>query len=383
MGAMKRILPIALLITAVAAGLTSVAVAPAHAAGSVGAGYVWADNPTSAFYTPNAGYNFNSTDPNDAVNTISRTEDATGPLYTVRFPDLGLTGGTVRVTAYGSGSVACQVQSWAPLGDDQLVLVRCFNNAGTAVNSRFTVAYTNVESPADGELAYVWANNATATLHTPYTPNLTYQASSGGANITITRSATGVYSVHMPGIGNPATTHVQVTPYGSTPARCVTPGWGYNMAGNAQDATVRCYSMNGAAMDSRFTLTLAAETNILGLENCCDPDGHSSAYALVFTPEVNGGFDIWEPKEFTSNPFAVGVGNRFGVGRYSVSWYPHISHGPGNVQVTAYSGQAANCKVVSWSNAGGINVNCYDTDGNAADAWFTLAFTGPYQVIVP
>jgi len=244
---MKRIL----LIAAVAAtGLATATATPVHAAGSTGAGYVWANDPTAAFYTPNASYNFNSTDSGDAVNTISRTEDATGPLYTVRFPDLGLVGGTVRVTAYGSGSVACQVQSWAPLGDDQLVWVRCFNNAGTAVNSRFTVAYTNVQSPSDGELAYVWASNATATLHTPYTPNLTYQASSGGGNITITRSATGVYSVHMPGLGNPATTHVQV-------------------------------------------------------------------------------------------------------------------------------------KVASWTNAGGISVNCFDTDGDAADAWFTLAFTGPYQVIVP
>jgi hypothetical protein len=378
LGGMKR----TLLIAAVAAlGLTTVAVAPAYAAPTTGAGYVWADNPTSAFYTPNDSYNFNSTDPFDSVNTIGRTEDGIGPLYTVRFPGLGLVGGTVQVTAYGSGSVACQAQGWAPLGDDQLVWVRCFNNAGTAVNSRFTVAYTNIESPADGELAYVWANNATPALHTPYTPSPTYQANSGGGNITITRSATGVYSVHMIGLGNPETTHVQVTPYGTTPARCVTPGWGYNFAGNAQDATVRCYSMDGDAMDTRFTLTLAAETNILGLENCCDPDGNSSAYALVFTPEVNGEFEIWEPSEFTSNPFATGVGNRLGVGRYSVDWYPHISHGPGNVQVTAYSGEATNCKVAYWNNTDGIVVQCYDTDGTATDAWFTLAFTGPYQVI--
>ena len=384
MSAMRRSLLIALPIAVVATiGPAAVVATPALAAGTTGAGYVWANDPTAAFYTPSAGYNFNSTDPSDAVNTISRTEDATGPLYTIRFPDLGLVGGTVRVTAYGSGSAACQVQGWAPLGDDQLVWVRCFNNAGTAINSRFTVAYTNVESPPDGELAFVWSNNATTTLHTPYTPNLTYQANSAGGNITITRSSTGVYIVHMPGIGNPATTHVQVTPYGSTPARCVTSGWGYNLAGNAQDANVRCFSMDGDPMDSRFTLTLAAETNILGLANCCDPDGYSSAYALVYTPEVNGEFEIWEPSEFTSNPFATGVGNRLGVGRYTVNWNPHISHGPGNVQVTAYSGEAVNCKVVIWNNASGINVNCFDADGDAADSSFTLAFTGAFQVIVP
>lgn len=378
MGAMRR----TILFTAVTALASVWLVAPAQAAATTGAGYVWANDPTAGSYTPSASYNFNSTDPSHAVNTISRSVDATGPLYTIRFPDLGLSGGTVQVTAYGSGSEACQVQSWAPLSGDQLVLVRCFDDAGNAVNSRFTAAYTNVESPADGELAYVWNSNATSTLYTPYTPNLTYQASSGGSNITITRSGTGLYSAHMPGIGNPDTTHVQVTPYGSTPARCTTPGWGYNFAGNAQDATVHCFSMDGDPMDSRFTLTLAAETNILGLANCCNPDGNSSAYALVFTPEVNGEFDLWEPKEFASNPFATGVGNRIGIGRYSVSWYPHISHGPGNVQVTAYSGPAVNCKVVSWGNTSGINVNCYDTDGDAADAWFTLAFTGPYQVII-
>jgi len=380
MSAMKRTL---MIVSAVVLGLTTVLATPAQAAPATGAGYVWADDSTAALYTPSAAYNFNSTDPFNAVNTAGRTEDGIGPLYTIRFPGLGLTGGTVQVTAYGSGSVACQVQSWSPLGDDQLVRVRCFNNAGTAVNARFTVAYTNIESPEDGELAYVWANNATATLHTPYTPNLTYQANSAGGVNTVTRISTGVYSVHMPGLGNPATTHVQVTPYGTEPARCVTPGWGYNLAGNAQDATVRCYSFDGDPMDTRFTLTLAAQTNILGLGNCCDPDGNSAAYALVTPPEVNGDFEIWAPREFSTSPFATPVGHRFGVGRYSVSWQPHISHGPGNVQVTAYSGQAGHCKVFYWNNADGINVNCFDTNGSATDAWFTLAFTGSYLVFVP
>lgn len=373
-----------LVIAAVAAvGATTVAAMPAQAAPSTGAGFVWANDPTAALYTPSAAYNYNSTDPLDPVNTVARTVDATGPLYTVRFPDLGLTGGTVQVTAYGSGSVACQVQSWSPLGDDQLVRVRCFDNAGTAVNSRFTVAYTNVENPVNGELGYVWSNNAAPTLHSAYTPSPTYQANSGGGTNTITRSSTGVYSVHMPGLGNPATTHVQVTPYGSEPARCVTPGWGYNVAGNAQDATVRCYSLDGDPADTRFTLTIAAETSILGLKNCCSPDGHSAAYALVFTPEVNGEFDIWAPREFSTSPFATPVGNRLGLGRYSVSWQPFISHGPGNVQVTAYSGQSTNCKVAYWTNADGINVNCFDTDGDAVDSSFTLAFTGPFELHVP
>jgi hypothetical protein len=107
LGGMKR----TLLITVVAAlGLATVAAAPAYAAPITGAGYVWANDSTAAFYTPTASYNFNSTDPFDTVNTVSRTEDGIGPLYTVRFPGLGLVGGTVQVTAYGSGSVACQAQ---------------------------------------------------------------------------------------------------------------------------------------------------------------------------------------------------------------------------------------------------------------------------------
>jgi hypothetical protein len=389
-GPMKLTMKIAMAVAAdlcVVLGLTAVAATiaatPAHAAASTGAGYVWANNSTSASYTPSASYNFNSTDPLDAINSITRTVDAVGPRYTVRFPDLGLLGGTVHVTGYGASSTSCQVQSWGPSGDDQLVHVRCFNDAGTAVNSQFTVAYTNVEDSEDGVLGYAWANNSAATLHTPYVPTSTYQANSAGGTNTVTRVSTGVYSVHMPGLGNPSSSHVQVTPYGSTAARCVTPGWGYNAAGNAQDATVRCYSMAGAPVNTRFTVTIAAQTNILGLGNCCDPAGIPSAYALVFTPVVNGEFDIWQPREFATFPFGAPVGNRLGVGAYTVNWYPYVPHDRGNVQVTAYSGTAVNCKVVFWSNAGGIRVQCYDTDGDPVDSTFTLAFTGPYTIAIP
>jgi hypothetical protein len=377
---MTRILMIA---AVAAAALTTLVATPAHASPSTGAGFVWADNSTAASYTPNATYNYNSTDPFDAVNTVARTVDEVGPLYTVRFPDLGRLGGTVQVTAYGAGSVECQVQSWSPFGDDQLVRVRCYNDAGTAVSSRFTVAYTNVETAEDGALGYVWANNATATLYTPYTPNLAYQESPGAGTTTITRSGTGVYSVHMSGFGNPDTAHVQITPYGSTPARCVTPGFGYNAAGNAQDVTVRCYSLAGAPMNAQFTLTVAGETNILGLSNCCDPAGHAGAYALGTPPNSNGEFEVWAPDEYSTSPFATPVGQRLGPGWYSVSWQPYISHGPGNVQVTAYSGQATNCKVAYWNNTNGITVYCFDADGDPVDAWFLVAFTGPLEVHVP
>lgn len=360
---------------AVVAGST-----PAQAAAPVrGGGFVWA-SPAVVLgtYTPLAAYNTNSTAPvGSAVNTVTRSVEGGEPIYTVRMPGLGLEAGTVQVTAYGNDSVACQVAYWLPLGNDQAVRVRCHDNAGTAVNSRFTMAYTSVTASENGRIGYVWADSPAAPA---YTPNLAFQANSTGAINTITRSGVGVYRVYMPGLGA-AGGHVQVTPYGLTPARCVVWFW-LNNAGT-EEINVKCFTMAGAPTDSRFTVTFVDGTNILGLGNCCDPAGYATAYAWANDATLPGPYQPSPSYEFSHmQPFAVPGARRIGVGHYAISWQPWISHNHGNVQVTAYGASAINCKVDYWNNPDGIRVRCFTATGAPADSRYTVAFTGPNQVIL-
>lgn len=99
-------------------------------------GYVWANNPTSASYTPSTTYSHNS-----SGGTITITRSSIG-RYAVRFAGLGgsgTAGGHVQVTAYGGGSETAKVANWGSSGTDFIVNVRCFNSSGTPVDTRYTV----------------------------------------------------------------------------------------------------------------------------------------------------------------------------------------------------------------------------------------------------
>src|SRR5262249_41274398 len=58
-------------------------------------GYVWADQPAAASYTPASPYQKNSS---FTANTVRRNGIGS---YTVRFPNLGTSGGMAHATAYG------------------------------------------------------------------------------------------------------------------------------------------------------------------------------------------------------------------------------------------------------------------------------------------
>src|SRR5205814_9006899 len=76
-------------------------------------GYVWANDPSAAAsYTPSTTFQYNSS---GALNTVTRS--GTG-VYDVKFPGLVHlgAGGTVSVTAYGSGNETCKVFNWAESG---------------------------------------------------------------------------------------------------------------------------------------------------------------------------------------------------------------------------------------------------------------------------
>jgi hypothetical protein len=95
--------------------------------------YAWADQPSSASYSPSSFYRSNPS--GGAVNI---TRSGTG-RYTVTWSGLSLLdGGDVQVTAYSSGNIVCKVEGWS----SQSVNVRCFNPGTNAlVDSYFDIAY--------------------------------------------------------------------------------------------------------------------------------------------------------------------------------------------------------------------------------------------------
>ena len=115
------------------AGLTTVSVSEEQRYGA----YVWANEPTSAAYTPSSTYQINTA---GATNTISRS--AVGS-YKVNLPKMATSSSTAAlVTAYGSGSEYCTVQRWGSDGGSGTnVFVQCFDRSGTPVDTQFALLY--------------------------------------------------------------------------------------------------------------------------------------------------------------------------------------------------------------------------------------------------
>jgi hypothetical protein len=100
-------------------------------------GYVWANNASSASYTPSLSYQYNSDG-----NTNTATRSAVG-VYQVQFPGLGgfiFGRGHAQVTTYGAGTARCKVQSWSASAN---VNVLCFDATGAPADSRFNVDFVD------------------------------------------------------------------------------------------------------------------------------------------------------------------------------------------------------------------------------------------------
>ena len=103
-------------------------------------GYVFADDPSAAAYTPPADYSRNA---GGGTNTVTRSGVG---AYTVHMPGLGKPSvtGNVQVAAVGVGLQAfrCYVLGWSALAGAALdVEVRCTTLAGAAADVQFVVQY--------------------------------------------------------------------------------------------------------------------------------------------------------------------------------------------------------------------------------------------------
>jgi hypothetical protein len=134
-----------------------------------------------------------------------------------------------------------------------------------SVSALFACAMVTGAAHADpgrgaNTICYVWANNATPALNTPYIPSSTYSynAAVRASGNSVTRTGTGTYSVKCKGVGGGAQWgaggHVQVTAYGGGAAQCKVGNWATGVADFT--VNVRCYigtTLTNSQFDMLFT----------------------------------------------------------------------------------------------------------------------------------
>jgi uncharacterized protein YjdB len=324
--------------------------------------YAWAnDAAPTAPYTPLASWAFNSS---GKATTIART--GTG-VYTVTFGGMQTPAGkteTVMVTGYGVGNATCKIGNWVNTDQSEVVAtVRCFDVSGAPSDQRFTILLLGNDAlPA--RAAFAWADQQSATA--AYTPHASYSYNSSGQLPSISRVQTGTYDVTFTGnqrqAGNGPETFL-VTAYGATAERCTVESWDFSVP----RVRVQCTNRNGVATDSRFTILMMERSRA----------GARAAFAWLDSPAS----PLATPSSLYSYNSLGGTisATRTGTGAYSLTFagMGKIGAATESVQVTAYSGTAAYCRVVGWNNSGTFDltvaVNCFDTNGTPIDQSFDIA----------
>jgi hypothetical protein len=216
-----------------------------------GLAYLWADQPTAASYTPNPDYQYNST---RGTNTMVR--NGTGS-YTASLPGLTKKGGNVQVTAYGSVPARCTVSGWSSGQSGTSANVLCFDVAGAAADEMFTLAYSIGESlgPFEGRTGiYVLANKPDDRK--VYTPSRAYDYNGFETGpITAQKTATGAYTLNIPGETGLGGAAVLVTAYGATGDFCI----GGDGLEEWYPFQIFCYDQNGNPADSEFSVPVQAD----------------------------------------------------------------------------------------------------------------------------
>lgn len=292
--------------------------------------YAMVNDPTTASYTIGHGRWANP-----AGNAPTVTHNSVGS-YAVAFPGAVVVGGDVQVTAMTQG-VTCNSAGWS----SSTASVSCRNSAGALVDSRFSLLYTH-----DDDSAYVWAHSPSTA---GYTPSPVWSHNPSGRPIRITRSGVGSYAVHFPGYTGADGGNVEVTSYSSGDVRCVSNGWG------DQVAYVRCRDSADNPVDSAFDLLFTKR--------------QSAGYAWADQP----GAASYSPAAYwAQNPGGGGLTiKHLGVGRYKAV-FAGLAGGLGNVQASAYN-ENNDCNVIAWSNDT-VRVNCTNASGARVDSRYDLLF---------
>jgi hypothetical protein len=227
----------------------------ASASGTVA--FLWANQPTTQTYNPDASYSYNSTGGTNSV-----TRENTGLYYTF-LPGFTKSGGNPEVTAYGGNATHCEVVDWYHNRAGTNVVVYCFNAAGAPTDSYFDLSFTQNTTEAVGTStslgAYVWANEPTASGE--YTPAKVYQfnnVSTKKLDVQNIGGGTSFLNMSVPENVLFSSTLGMITAYGSAGEFCEDQGLGYYGSAKHETLTltVQCYTNNGSPVNASYDATL-------------------------------------------------------------------------------------------------------------------------------
>jgi hypothetical protein len=212
--------------------------------------YLWSNQLTGTF-TPAPAYQWSTS------GQLGQVTRAALGRYDVTLTGLPEVGGSVLVTAYGTGSEYCKVNYWYSTGADTVAEVLCFDNDGKPVDTLFSLSYrlntAPNRSPWMDVSYYLWANDPSASSYVPnptYSYSLTPPASPLG--LRVTRQSTGAYQVATrKSLTWSASAFPMVTAYGSDAAYCKIYPYSYQNI-LFLGISVSCFLPNGATVDSRF-----------------------------------------------------------------------------------------------------------------------------------
>lgn len=337
---MKKVLAV------IAAALVVLAAQPALAAASI-EGYVWGNEPANPSYLVATGYEYNS-----AGGAIKIVRSAVG-TYAVIFQGMAGAGGVAHASAYGVGSnYVCSVESYGPVGTDEVINVLCFDTAGVAVDTRFVANVTN-RKPVTGRFGYFWSSNPVPPA-AGYTPPAAWSYDSTGSPIAVGRTAVGRYRVFLgafaadsAGIWNSG--YLRVTPHGSVPSACqvLEPA----LQAMPHILEVRCYDTTGFGVDTRFTLTYGRKLGMLG---AVGPHASATVDLSGMAPVVAG---------WTNTYGGAPTASEIGIGLYEIVIPGAAAVANGHVVASIMGTPPMFCNVGAWFNTATdkvVWVRCWD-----------------------
>lgn len=194
-----------------------------------------------------------------AVGSVQKT--ATG-VYNARFAGQTNQDAGMIVTAVGNDPSHCKIGNWYPNGSDTVVVVRCFDDAGAPVDSRFSLRLAR--EMRDSETwsgGYVWAHDPTAIDYTPtpaYQGNRRYsECGVFSDDNTIHKNFKGIYTVKYSWLA--ARGAAFTTAYGSSNDYCKTEWWQDSPDYSGLDVIVRCFDTSGLLKNSMYTSVLFSQ----------------------------------------------------------------------------------------------------------------------------
>ncbi|MCR9246865.1 MAG: hypothetical protein NXI31_17670 [bacterium] len=340
---------------------TAVPIDPNEGSGS----HVFANFATAEKYSPLATHRFsNGQNGPPGAETVERVGIG---QYIVRLPSVvGAVSSNAQATTYGFSNYYATIRSWNndPCGGAR-VRVETYTNIGAPVDTRFVLRYMTNRPAVQPDIAWAWCvpGNSTGT----FTPSSSYQYTSNGTTITVTRNSTtpNVYTVRIPDIAPVTGGSFHACSWGGNHTTVIN---SWIRSGDDIVATVETFTPSGVPITTgAFNIYYRFGGSSEAREAYCYANQPSAA---SYTPPAT-----WSWNGDRGAPIVT----RSGPGTYQVR-FPNLgstSGEGGNAQVSPHSFGMLRAKVTSWFTSGSdvlVNVATYNAAGNRIDGRFVCSY---------